>query len=239
MEVRRRPLLQATSLLLLAAQLVTAVPLLTAATPAMAAATAAKPSALLARAEGFYRDGRYDEAVGLLAGPVLRKELSGDELRDARIVLARCYVKKGMLPRAKEHFGALLAADPAFVLTSDRADAEELAVFAQVKGGSAPAAPVAAKPDAPAVKGQPAKGQPAKEQPAKEQPAPTLHKPEVETASASASKPGWLSRNKYLALAVVAGGGLAVGLAGGGGGGGSTPPGPRNLAGFPAPPGGH
>ena len=233
MEVRRRPLLKATSLVLLVAQLVSAVPVLAAAAPAGAGTSTMKPSALVSRAQGFYRDGRYDEALGLLAGPVLRKELSGDELREARIVLARCYVKKGMLPRAKEHFGALLAAEPGFVLTSDRADAEELAVFAQVKGVPATTAPVAAKPDAPAAKGQPAKEQPAKEQP-------VMHKPEVETSSASASRPGWLARNKYLALAVVAGGGIAVGLAGGGGGGGgSTPPGPRNLAGFPAPPGGH
>lgn len=229
MDARRRPLLQWTSSVLLVAQLAGAVPALAAVAPVKPVATApkpaasaAKPSALVSRAQGFYRDGRYDEALGLLAGPILRKELLGDELRDARIVLARCYVKKGMLPRAKEHFGALLAADPAFVLTSDRADAEELAVFAQVKGVSAP---VAAKPEAPAAKGQPA--------------APTLHKPEVTAASATASKPGWLARNKFLAIAIVAGGGVVAGLAAGGGGGDSGPPPARNLPGFPTPPGGH
>ena len=232
MDARRRPLLRSTSLLLLVAQLVAAVPSYAAVSPAKPAesapqpaapkrvANSTKPSALVARAQGFYRDGRYDEAVGLLAGPVLRKELAGDELRGARLMLARCYVKKGMLPRAKEHFGAVLASEPAFVLTADRADAEELAIFTQVKGVSAP---LAAKPDAPGVKGQ---SGPAAE--------PTLHKPEV--ASSTASKPGWLMRNKYVALAVVAGGGLALGLASGGG---TTPERPRGLAGFPAPPGGH
>ena len=130
MDARRRPLLRSTSLLLLVAQLVAAVPSYAAVSPAKPAesapqpaapkrvANSTKPSALVARAQGFYRDGRYDEAVGLLAGPVLRKELAGDELRGARLMLARCYVKKGMLPRAKEHFGAVLASEPAFVLTA-------------------------------------------------------------------------------------------------------------------------
>ena len=35
---------------------------------------------------------------------------------------------KGLKSRAKEYFSAILAADPAFVLDSSRADAEELAV---------------------------------------------------------------------------------------------------------------
>ena len=230
MDARRRPLLQLTSALLLAAQLANVAPCLAATAPAKS--TAAHPSGLVGRAQGYYRDARYDEAVGLLSGPVLRKELTGDELRDARIVLARCYVKKGMTARAKEHFGATLAADPAFVLDTAHADAEELAVFSQVKGSAAPSVPAAAKP-APAETHAPA-ATPAPE-------TPQLHKPTVtEPSSARESKPSWLSRNKYLAIAIVAGGGLAAGLAGGGGGGGSsTPPGPGNVGGFPAPPGGH
>ena len=229
MDARRRPLLQLTAAFLLAAQFVNVAPGFAAPAPARPAATSARPGGLVTRAQGYYRDARYDEAVGLLSGPILRKELSGDELREARIVLARCYVKKGMTARAKEHFGAILAADPTFVLDATRADAEELAVFRQVKGVPAP---VVAKPASPETR------TPAPPPPTPTPTTPQLHKPTV--AAASESKPSWLSRNKYLAIAVVAGGGVVAGLAmGGGGGGSSAPPGPGNLGGFPAPPGGH
>lgn len=229
MEVRHHSVLRLTCALLLAAQFGHAAAVLAAVAPAKPATSVARPSGLVSRAQGFYRDGRYDEALGLLAGPILRRELAGDELREARIVLARCYVKKGMLPRAKEHFGAVLAADPAFVLDAKHADAEELAVFAQLKGvAAAPLGSVAAKPDA--TTGKPSGPAPGTTRP-------VLHKPAIE--SASSSKPGWLARNKFLAIAVVAGGGVAAALAMGGGGDGAAVPGARNLAGFPAPPGGH
>ncbi len=220
------------ALLLLAAQLANATAALAAVAPAKPATTAARTTALVSRAQGFYREARYDEAVGLLSGPILRKELSGDELREARVVLARCYVKKGMLPRAKEHFAAILVADPTFVLDAKHADAEEQAVFTQVRGAQ-PAPPAAAtgKPASPAGKPAPNAGPPAQAVP------PQLHKPSI--GPATESKPSWLSRNKYLAIAVVAGGGVVAGLALGGGGGGTTPARVPNLAGFPAPPGGH
>ncbi len=239
MDARHRPLLQLTSCVLLAAQFAAAVPAWGAVAPAKPApassaapatrkpvAPAADPAALVGRAQGFYRDGRYDEALGLLAGPILRKELSGDVLREARIVLARCYVKKGMMPRAKEHFGAVLAIDPAFVLDAKHADAEELAVFTQVKGLLPAPAPVAATPER--IPGKNAGAPPAKPE-----------KPKPDLGLEPAHKPGWLVRNKYVALAVIAGGGLAVGLAGGSGGGDSGPTPKSALPGFPAPPGGH
>jgi hypothetical protein len=68
---------------------------------------------------------------------------------------------------------------------------------------------------------------------------PQLHKPEV-AASSSSGGQGWLSKNKYLAIGLVVGGGVAAGLAlGGGSSGSSTPPGPNTLPGFPSVPGGH
>lgn len=227
MDDRRRPLVQALAILLLAAQAVNVAPALAAPAPAKPAATAAKSSGLVTRAQGLYREARYDEAVGVLAGPVLRKELAGQELIEARLVLARCYVKKGILPRAKEHFGAILAIDPAFTLDRSRADAEELAVFNEVKGVPATPPPAAtpAKP-APGGKDAPPAAQPA---------TPTLHKPEA--AASGPQKESWLKRNKFLAIGLVVGGGVVAGLAAGGGGGGDgTPPGPTALPGFPAVP---
>lgn len=242
MDDRRRPLIRIFTVLLLAAQAVNVAPALAAAPAVSLAATAASGSGLVTRAQGLYRDARYDEAVGLLAGPILRKELAGQELIEARLVLARCYVKKGILPRAKEHFGAILAIDPAFTLDRTRVEADELAVFNEVKGVSAaPAKPASApakdtppvtKPATPAKPATP----PAKEPPPVVAPAqPQLHKPEVGTAGAP--KESWLKRNKFLAIGLVVGGGVAVGLAaGGGGGGGGTPPGPTTLPGFPSVP---
>lgn len=223
----RRPLFKLTSVLLLAAQLAGSVPALAATAPAKPATTGARPTGLVSRARGYYRDARYDEAVGLLAGPTLRKELTGDELREAQIVLARCYVKKGMVPRAKEYFGAILAADPSFVLDPAHADAEEMAVFNQVKGASgSPPATAAGTPAAPDGKTSAAPAPP------------QLHKPTP--GPAEKPKSSWLSRNKYLAIAIVAGGAVVAGLAAGGGGGGSpTPSTPASLPGFPSPPGGH
>jgi len=231
MDARRRPLLQLTTSMLLVAQLANAAPALAAPAPAAAGTSATAGSGLVIRAQGFYREARYDEAVGLLMGPVLRKELAGQELIDARLVLARCYVKKGIMPRAKEHFGAILAVDPAFTLDRSRVDADELAVFNEVKGVPAAAPPAtkpapAAKPSTPPVKETP---------PATEPGQPQLHKPE--TAAAGPQKESWIKKNKFLAIGLVVGGGVVVGLAaGGGGGGGSTPPGPTLLPGFPSVP---
>ena len=235
MDDRRRPLLQLVAVLLLAAQVANVAPALAAPAPAKPAATSTSGSGLVARAQGFYREARYDEAVGLLMGPILRKELAGQELIEARLVLARCYVKKGIMPRAKEHFGAILAVDPAFALDRSRVDADELAVFNEVKGVPAtpPPAATAGKPATPAGKNAPPAG---KTPPATEPGQPQLHKPDA--AVAGTQKESWLKNNKFLAIGLVVGGGVAVGLAAGGGGGGSsTPPGPTALPGFPSVPG--
>lgn len=254
MDDGRRSLLRPISALLLLTQLAGAAPVFAAATPATSPTTAAASSGLVLRAQGYYRDARYDEAVGLLAGPVMRKELAGQELIDARLVLARCYVKKGITPRAKEHFGAILAINPSYTLTKSQADAEEMAVFNEVKGahGTAAVPPAvaagkAAPPAATAGKGATTDPTAAKTTPPpataappapSAQAQPPMHKPETEPASSE--KKGWLSRNKYLALGILAGTAVAVGVAAGGGGSDSpTATGTSVLPTFPGVPPGH
>lgn len=236
MVVTRRSLLRAGAALLLAAQCANAAPAFAAVAPAKPAApatkAAAKASPLVTRAQGYYRDARYDEAVGLLAGPVLRKELAGDDLLAARVVLARCYVKKGLNARAKEYFGAVLATNPEWTADTGKLDDEERAIFDAVKGVPAAApAPVAAK--SPETKPANDKSEKAEK--------PKLHKPDTGAVAGAESKPGWLARNKFLAIGLVVAGGVGAGLAAGGGGGGgsSTPPGPSPIPGFPSVPGGH
>ena len=265
MDEHRRSLLRPISALLLVSQLAGAAPALAATAPAKPAATTAATYGLVLRAQGYYRDARYDEAVGLLAGPVMRKELAGQELIDARVVLARCYVKKGITPRAKEHFGAILAIDPTYTLSKSQADAEELAVFNEVKASHGTAVPApavaaagkAAPPAAAAAKGTPpatttGKGAttdptaakaapPATTAPAapSAQAQPPMHKPETEPSGGE--KKSWLSRNKYLALGLLVGTGVAVGVAASGGGSddGATATGTSALPGFPGVPPGH
>jgi hypothetical protein len=231
MDDGRRLALRLTSTLLLLAQVAGAAPAFAATAPATPAPAPVKASTLMPKAQGYYRDARYDEAIGLLSGPVLHKQLVGADLREARLLMARCYVKKGMTPRAKEYFGAVVAAEPAYAPEKGKLDDEELAVFNSVKGVSAP--PIAAAvPVAKAAEGKTtAPATPASQ--------PAMHKPEV--ATESESKPGWLSRNKYLALGLLVAGGVAVGLAAGGGGdsGSSPPPGPTGVPAFPTVPGGH
>ncbi len=214
----------------LAAQLASTMPAaaVTPTTGAPGAPARAAGTTLIRRAQSLYAEARYDEAVTALYGPVSRGELKGSELRDARVLMARCYVKKGLTPRAKDLFAAVVAADPAFVLDASRADAEEVAVFQQVKPPAAAAtpAPAPSKPHGPptptATNTPPA-------------PRPEPRRPNI--GPVPESNGGWLSRHKFLAatLAVGAGAG-AVLIATSGGGGSSTPKGPDALPGFPPPP---
>jgi len=139
--MRRSMVRDTVALIAMLAQLVP-VPCALAAAPAKAPrppSAATKPTArpatpsLQRRALGLYTQARYDEAVTLLYGPIDRGELKGEALRDARILMARCYVKKGLPDRAKDLFAQVIADDPAFVLTATDADAEELAVFQSAK----------------------------------------------------------------------------------------------------------
>lgn len=197
--------------------------------PARPSSSARALSPAVRNAQSNYDQGLYDEAVTLLLGPVSRGELKGAELTEARILLARCYVKKGLIPRAKEHFSALIAADPAFVLEKPRVDDEELAVFRSLK----PSAP--APPPAPL----------ATTTPIGPAPAPTPAAPRTKTPAMRAALPdsnrvtkrGWLSSHKSVAALVAIGGGTAAVLIAGSGGD-KTTPGPvtPTVPDFPPPP---
>lgn len=188
------------------------------------AASARKLPVVVTRALGLYQQDRFDEAVTLLTGPVSRGELQGADLREARIVLARCYVKKGLTNRANEHFSAILAAEPAFVLDAGKADAEELAVFQALK----PAPVAAATPGTPpATPGTPA--------PREKTPAMKAALPPQQASGAA--KKGWLASHKAVAvLLAVAGGGAVAALAGGGGDGATPIPPTPTVPDFPPPP---
>lgn len=195
------------------------------AAPARAtAAPARKLPVVVTRALGLYQQDRFDEAVTLLTGPVSRGELQGADLREARIVLARCYVKKGLTNRANEHFNAILAAEPAFVLDAGKADAEEIAAFQALK----PAPVAAATPAAPpATAGTPA--------PREKTPGMKAALPPQQ--SSGAAKKGWLASHKAVAvLLAVAGGGAVAALAGGGGDSGPSIPPTPTVPDFPPPP---
>lgn len=200
------------------------------AAPAHAAAPAAAHSPIVVqRALGLYQQARYDEAVTLLIGPVSRGELKGVDLREARIVLARCYVKKGLPDRAADHFAAILAAEPAFMLDSSKVDAEELAAFRELLPPSASAPLAGATPVGPQGAPTPAPAAPKGKTPGMRAALPP--------GSGSAKK-GWLSSHKSIAaLVAVAGGGAIAALAAGGGGGGTPaiPPTPT-VPDFPPPP---
>ncbi len=192
---------------------------------ARATTPAYKPPVLVSRALGLYQQARYDEAVTLLLGPVTRGEFKGADLREARIVLARCYVKKGLENRANEHFKAILAAEPAFELDATRADAEELAAFRAIKPAASPEPVATAKPVGP----EPAPATPREKTPAM--------KAAIPPASGAGDQKGWLSSHKGLAILVaVAGGGAVAALAAGGGGGSSSGPAPAVVPDFPPPP---
>jgi hypothetical protein len=228
--MRHRPLsLRLTACLVLAAQFAPAIPAFAvtpATTPAPAPATgaAARPAAatLLRRAMNLYTQARYDEAVTTLFGPVNAGDFQGIDLRDARVLMARCYVKKGLTARAKDLFTAVVAAEPAFVLDASRADAEEVAVFNQVKPAASSSRAQAQDPKRPAA-------------PA-DKPAP--RRPNIGPVASPGGGGSWLARHKVLAAALVVGSGSAALAIASSGGGSSSPKPPTkpDLPGFPPPP---
>jgi hypothetical protein len=197
--------------------------------PAAAAPAAKHLPIVVQRALGLYQQARYDEAVTLLIGPVSRGELKGTDLREARIVLARCYVKKGLDARAKENFTAILAAEPTFVLDASKADAEEITAFRQAMPASAASGPIAmSTPVGPAPAPAPPPAAPKPKTPAMRAALPP---------SSGVTKKGWLSSHKGVAVLVaVAGGGAIAALASGGGGSTTAPPATPTVPDFPPPP---
>jgi len=179
--------------------------------PAFAASAGTTPThsgaSLVSRAQGLYAQARYGEATTLLTGPVNRGELSGTTLRDARVLLGRCYVQTGNTARAKEYFAAVIADDPDFVLDKAKAGQDEIDVFNQ------------AKTEAAARTGTPA------------------HQPTAAELGTSSGSHGWLATHKTVAALVVVGAGaIGVAAASGGGSSSSGSHGTATLGAFPSPP---
>ena len=213
-----------TASLMLAAQLAASLPAF-AVTPAPAGGTAAHPiaSTVLRRAQNLYKQGLYDDVVTTLYSPVNGGTLKGTNLRDARVLMARAYVKKGLTSKARDLFGAVLAAEPAFVLDETRADAEEIAVFNSVKPQAPPAAPA-----------RPSRPEPKPETKPVDKPAPG--QPNIGPVPNEGGGSSWLGRHKVLTAVLAVGtGSAAMFIAGSGGSSGKTAP-PEPLPGFPRPP---
>jgi hypothetical protein len=98
--------------------------------PAAALAqTATKPP--VERGQQYYEQARFDEAITLLKDLVDRGALSGEDLRKARELLARSYVKKGYPVLGKDMFKAILRQEPDWRPDPIRVPPDETAVFEQ------------------------------------------------------------------------------------------------------------
>jgi hypothetical protein len=73
----------------------------------------AKADALadLNAARDHYEFAEFDQGVTILEGLLAEKKLSGDALRDAYVLLARCYVGKGNEPQALDTFCQAICLD--------------------------------------------------------------------------------------------------------------------------------
>lgn len=184
--------------LVVVAQLATAL-------PAASAPAGGGDAQLVSRAQTLYGQARYGEATTLLLGPVRRGELGGKTLRNADVLLARCYVQTGNLARAKEYFAAALAVDPAFTLEKGRATPEEIDVFRDVRGTAAgstkPAEPqgTGGGPSTPSGPPAPAAGPAAA--------TPPMHAPTLPAAKGGGN---WIASHHGLAALFVLGGAAAV-----------------------------
>uniref|UniRef100_A0A832IB18 Tetratricopeptide repeat protein n=1 Tax=Eiseniibacteriota bacterium TaxID=2212470 RepID=A0A832IB18_UNCEI len=183
------------------------------------------------RGQEYYEQSRFDEAISLLKDLVDRGMLQGEELRKARELLARSYVKKGYPTQAKEMFKAVLKDNPSWRPDPIRVPPDETAVFEQAlkeyqeEPKAAPAQPAQPAPTTPA---QPAPTPSAPPPAAPVRPA----TPEKIGATGEKKKMPWL----WIGLGVVAVGGIAAAAGGGGGGGNGGGGGPAPLPGFPAHP---
>jgi hypothetical protein len=177
------------------------------------------------RGQEYYEQSRFDEAISLLKDLVDRGVLQGEEMRKARELLARSYVKKGYPTQAKEMFKALLKDQPTWRPDPIRVPPDETAVFEQAlkeyqEEGPAPT-PTPAQPAPTPTPTQP--------------PAPAPTRPASPAQiGATGEKKGlpWL----WIGLGVVAVGGIAAAAGGGGGDGGGGGGGSNALPYFPGTP---
>lgn len=193
--------------MMLFAQLATAV------VPSIAAAQTTPP---VQRGQEYYEQSRFDEAITLLKDLVDRGLLAGEELRKARELLARSYVKKGYPVQAKEMFKAILRADPAWRPDPIRVPPDETAVFEQALREFQEERAQAPPPSQPTTPSTP--------------PATPVRPSQIgmESEKKPITKQWW-----FWALGIGAVAGIAAAAGGGGGGGDGPPPGPATLEYFP------
>lgn len=81
----------------------------------------------------LYSQARFDEAVDVLEGALLQGSLSAEERFQARLCLARSYVKQGDESAAKESFQSILRIDPTWEPDPFEIPPDEIAVFQQAR----------------------------------------------------------------------------------------------------------
>jgi hypothetical protein len=96
---------------------------------ALAQAPATKPP--VERGQQYYEQARFDEAITLLKDLVDRGALTGEDLRKARELLARSYVKKGYPVLGKDMFKSILRQEPEWRPDPIRVPPDETTVFEQ------------------------------------------------------------------------------------------------------------
>jgi len=91
----------------------------------------AKADALadLSAARDHYEFAEFDQGVTILEGLLAGKKLSGDALRDAYVLLARCYVGKGNEPQALDAFCQAICLDKSWRPDAVYFPQDEIEVF--------------------------------------------------------------------------------------------------------------
>lgn len=182
---------------------------------ALAQPPATKPP--VERGQQYYEQARFDEAIILLKDLVDRNALSGEDLRKARELLARSYVKKGYPVLGKDMFKAILHQEPDWRPDPIRVPPDETAVFEQAlrefQSEQTPPPPPPAPAPAPADTAAVVKRS-----------TETLPPPEPEEKKSLLSK--------WWVWAGAAGAAVAIALVAGGGGDDEG----ADLPGFPPPP---
>jgi hypothetical protein len=187
--------------------------------PAAALAQTPASKAPVERGQQYYEQARFDEAITLLKDLVDRNALSGEDLRKARELLARSYVKKGYPVLGKDMFKDILRQEPDWRPDPIRVPPDETAVFEQ------------------ALREFQSEQQPPPPTPAPVMPAPADTAGVVQKSTETLPPPEPSEKksvlSKWWLWAATAGAVAAIALVAGGGGGDGDG---EDLPGFPPPP---
>jgi len=96
--------------------------------PAGQPATAANP---IEKARDQYEQGQFSEAIEDLRAGLASGKITGSSAREARELIARCLVRQGNRPDAKEAFKALLHLDPSYRPAAGSLPPDEQEVYDQ------------------------------------------------------------------------------------------------------------